>query len=54
MTPNTPSPHTIELPRCAYCPHYASDTIALAEGRVLYVCEEHYDQWATTQQGDQR
>lgn len=46
--PNTPTP--VELPRCAYCAHYASDTIPLADGRVLYVCEEHYDQWLATQE----
>ena len=48
MPDDTP-PRTIDLPRCAYCPEYASDTIPLPRGHILYVCEEHYDAWLAAQ-----
>ena len=37
--PDTPTP--IELPRCLSCPAYASDTLRLPTGQILYFCEEH-------------
>lgn len=51
MPDDTPA-RTITLPHCAYCPEYASDTIPLPRGQVLYVCEEHYDAWLATQTDD--
>lgn len=50
MSPDAPPPRTIVLPRCTYCAAYASDTIPLSAGRVLYVCEDHYDQWVATRE----
>lgn len=46
-------PRTIELPRCAYCAAYASDTIPLPRGQVLYVCDEHYDAWLAAHTDDE-
>ena len=50
--PDAQTPHPITLPRCASCEQYASDTIPLPQGQVLYVCEEHYDAWLATQEDD--
>ncbi len=52
MSPDASTPRPIDLPRCAYCPHYASERIVLQQGQVLYVCEDHYDAWLATQQDD--
>jgi hypothetical protein len=49
MSQGAAMPRPIELPRCAYCPAYASERLVLPEGWVLYVCEDHYDAWVATQ-----
>ena len=48
--PDASTPRTIDLPRCASCAQYASERIVLPQGHVLYVCEDHYDQWRATQE----
>ena len=48
--PMADEPTPIELPRCTYCEAYASDTVHLPTGLILYVCEEHYDQWLASQE----
>lgn len=46
--PDASTPRPIDLPRCAYCAHYASERLVLPHGHTLYVCEDHYDQWLET------
>lgn len=52
MPPDPTQPRPIELPSCAYCPEYASETIPVAPGYVLYVCDEHYAAWLAMQEDE--